>query len=396
MIEAGDFFIAGAIRLADYNPSFGLTVVRRVDDEGCWVQIIAPNSGRVQGFKRLSSEDSSDVNSVGPKTVKIGSPYIFAFIDKNGGLHLGSAKDLRVEFNIALVDPRTSTATKLAISECVADRSRSREFRKQLEGEFEAAFGRAVAGSFVNSMARSQLWDLLESVAIDKEALKRIQDTRPRITVKVSKDDVEVDLGDLDLNDVSIDFKDIQERLREEFVGGGGFSDIQVTDLSGLPSSDDPTVVTILAAVERSPRQEERLAIILRSLILYPDVAKQMIERYHDRAKMAGNAVDVLRTVLLGSEAFEREEGRVFMIARLIPKFFADAYPRNRGELLYYLSAHLFDFPVVAEEIRALVNKTNAMDVVFMKGRIFEMLDKRGGNFQPVSNQGSFRFWEGE
>lgn len=367
--------IIGAIRLCDFSPSFALAVAVCENEPGYWLQVISPESEKILEFTALGHDDSTGVVRLTERPISIGDDYVHAFIERMGGVHIGTTKELNLQFRAALNSSKTSTPVKLTLSEHLGDRTRAKELRQNLFEEVAETFGNLAGESFVNSAARCQLWSILEREAVDRDALERIRRMRSHLTAKVLQDGtVQIDLHAIQPADIRIDFVEVEASMQAEFRDGGPPS-TPVADLTGLPSSDAPTVITILAALDRSPRQEERLAILLRSLILYPDVTRQAVERYEDPAQMARNAIHHLRSTMdyLSGD----EQSRQGWIAKLVPKLVSDAYPRRRGMILYYLAVHLGDFRSISAQIHHWVSKSVAFDVVGMSEQILGALEER-------------------
>jgi hypothetical protein len=161
--------------------------------------------------------------------------------------------------------------------------------------------------------------------------------------------------------------------------------DIEGQDLSGMeferyehelaPVANDNNVSTwikLAASISAAGRQEERVALVIRSVLYDRAGGMEMLARFKDdRAKFAFYAINEIRRSL--SESSEDEDQAI--IASLIPKFFSYTYPLNRGRLLYFLAKHLASYPIVNQAIRFCLNKTASMFVDAHRSEINELLD---------------------
>ncbi|PVM78449.1 hypothetical protein DDF65_15475 [Caulobacter radicis] len=348
----------------------------REDEPGYWIQVIASGSRTIDRFAPISDEEVGLISRQVAIPVRLGGVYVHAFIDRSGGLHLDRAENLKTQFNIAISHPDTSMPVRLAIAECMTDVDRARRQRDALHKEFLNRLGQRAATSFLNSAATGQLWGLLERHAISSDARGRIRACRSRITAEVSSDGISVDLSAVRLEDLNIDFSEIGPRLTQAF-GYGAYASPQVADLSGLPFSETPTGMTIVSAVERSPRQEERLSILLRAAILYPSAFRSAISQYSDPAFMTNQALRLLRGGFV-DELSDIEARRVAQVAAIVPKLFSMAYPRRRGAMLYYMAVHLGDHAPIAKTIYELAARSVARDIDLVRPRIIEMFEDWG------------------
>jgi hypothetical protein len=145
------------MRLCDFHPSFGITVVAKDGSPAHWIQVREPGSQRIASFSQISPADSADVDLLTDRPIRIGDPYVHAFLDRKGDIYLDTAAELKLQFNVALNDKKTSSAVKLAIIEQMSEPGRTRQTRDRLVDRFNRAFGERAAQSFENSAARSNV-----------------------------------------------------------------------------------------------------------------------------------------------------------------------------------------------------------------------------------------------
>ena len=370
--------IVGILRLCDYQPALAAVVVERSDFEGLWYQSSCALTKKVIGFTQVSDVDLAEIESMPGPNVSEGDDYVHAFIDWKSRLHFGSASELTVQFDIAMSMKVTSTSVKLSLSDLKPNRSARNELRKKAAAEVSSQFGQGSSKLFVDSILRGQLWMVLEDAASGSESLRRIKKMRHLLSATLDKaGDLAINISALDPSDIRVGTDEIIDHMRQEFGLLSPPFDLPVANLSGLPNSAEPDIMTITEAITRSPRQEERLAILLRSLLLYPAPAIQVLERYEDEAKMARAAVDLLRYYNARSYFGSSERERELRIAQIIPRIVSDAYPLRRGEMIYYLAVHLRDFSHIADTIRNLLSRSNSQNIAVIKEKIIERLNEQ-------------------
>lgn len=370
--------IVGVLRVCDYRPTFALAVARNSSDSNLWIQVSAPASDLIERFTLLPEADVSDVQEVDGPSVEIGDKYIHAFIDRAGGLYLDSANELRVVLNVALNDPQTPGVVRLTISELLHDQLRSVELRNALATDLSNSFGYESGQAFLSSSATGKLWEILELNALNEAALERIRRSRGRVSARIQNGTTEIDISAISAADLRISEEDIARHLGIAMGELSFSSDMPRANLSGLPDSTEPTVLTIMEAMRRSPRQEERLAILLRALILHPAPALTAMDRYVDPAQMANQAIASLKKMTADFQD-QPEIRRQIIIASLMRTIFRDAYPRRRGALLFYFAEHLSDFPEVADALQQLLRNSRADAVEVLRDRIERALANRNG-----------------
>jgi hypothetical protein len=369
--------IIGAALICNFHPSFAIAIGKHPARPGYWAQILNPSSQKIIGFAPLSEDYFEDINFVEANIqISTGDIYIHAFLDKSGSLYLDTAKNLQVLFGVALNDPATASPVKLSISENMDKIYRVRQFRSGVADAVAVSFGGYAGQSLSNSTARSSLWDLLEAAAVDDHARRRIQNVRSRLLARISNDgSVDVDLTFLNPEDINVTVEEIVSRLQGNLGRRRGGLEMPRVDLSRLPSSADPTIITILDAVKRSPRQEERIAILIRSLILHPLPALRAMEIYKDSAQMAQSGVAMLRDRFAHGSENLNEYWLVSQLVPIIRRLISGAYPRRRGVMLFYFAEHLSDFPPIAGVLRQVLDGTSARDVEELRPIILKALD---------------------
>lgn len=377
IVEDGAFRIVGAMRLSDFYPAFALAVAVRGTEPGFWLQVLGSNTQRVIGFAPLAETDDEDVQPLEETPIRLGGAYVHAFIDKRGGLLLGTADALRVELGVAMRDAKTSAPVKLEISEHLGDARGAKELRSKLTTSVARAFGQSAGSVFGDSVARTRLWEMVEGLAANPDALARIRKLRPRLVAHADNaGGIWIDLSALDPSDVTVSFEEVAARMQAEFGKGLGPEGLRRADLSGLSNIADPTGQTIVEAMTRSPRQEERLAILLRAMILNPEAAERALSRYKDPAVMARTAMELFAGAMSTIRATP-EQQRPERLAPEIMRTIKSAYPRRRGAILYYFAEHLSDFPVIERLLRSITADSRAQAISVLRPHILAALGRK-------------------
>jgi hypothetical protein len=364
--------IVGIVPYTAFYPAFALPILAHDDRPGVFfVQVMSETSQEVINFIRLDDFDEDDLTIRALGTVALGENYNHAFIDRRGEVYLDTIVGLRQLLLAAVNRSITPLTTKLAILEQLGDVQRQAEVRAKLVQSISDRLGAQAGAAYRQSTLRSRFWDLLVAAAANPPAADRIRRVRPRLDAQFSPGgaiDVEVSALDVD-RDLNASLSSIVCQLSHEFGGETYEPQLRRIDLSEFGT--DPTSDDILRAVQSSPRQEERVAILIRALLVHPTAGLSALRRVNDNARYACAVVEKLRR-RVGENMHDRQQELV--IASLIPKMLSDAYPMRRGEMAYYLAAHLADFPYIASVLSDRMARSN--DVSFSRYRpaIEEML----------------------
>jgi hypothetical protein len=159
-----------------------------------------------------------------------------------------------------------------------------------------------------------------------------------------------------------------------------------------ISPSDKKISVTIesmeksyLNTISNTQRQEERIAIIIDSLIQDRDIGISMLtESSRDRAKytreIASELLSILNTREPSSFITDLE------IVKLVRKKFAKGMPSNRNALLYYLSKHLCKYPEINSYLRMATDRSESIFLADQKKDIYLFLDN------PQNDHSRFKY----
>jgi hypothetical protein len=208
---------------------------------------------------------------------------------------------------------------------------------------------------------------------------RRIIEVRGRLSAKLDANgNIKLDLSALSKEDQrAIDVSKLIESIVLEF-----------DPLPSIPSKEaiidnrdvhdvakvQERVESLLSAVRRTGRQEERIALLMSAILSDPAVGKSALLQYQgDRAKTADRAIRELRRLLTENDKSWPSDDRV--VAALVPWLFTQQWPMTRGDLLFYLAKHLHKWPSANKAIRNSLARTRSMYVERRRMQILDLLD---------------------
>jgi hypothetical protein len=372
----GDLRIIGVLRYVDFVPAFGLPVACNEDGQSLWIQVRQEHSQIISGFESLEKTAIDALDLADGPPVAVGGRYIHAFIGRNDQLYLDTIESLASFLGVTLNRVSTPLVTKLAICEQLGDITGERTFREKLTRDLAQSLGLASARAYKNSAIRARFWEILGRASVSAEAYERVQTRRSRLLASIDDaGEITLDASAIDLNDVRLPISEIASQLASEFQDASSDRPrLPRVDLSSARNLLNPTALAVISAVELSPRQEERVALLMRSVMVYPTVGAEAIHQYRDQAAFANKALEYLRQRLKMEQASESERGLI--LARAVPRLYTDSYPLQRGKLLYYLSVHLRDFPEIRDAILTALDRSTARDVEMYREDIERVLGR--------------------
>jgi hypothetical protein len=182
------------------------------------------------------------------------------------------------------------------------------------------------------------------------------------------------------------DLKELAELAGDDprtFYRGIALSDLEVDgqDLGGMEFGDDEgepvanlarqdPFQRLAASITGTPRQEERVAIILDLILQDRLRGFEMLGEYQSSAKFESYAVREIRAAFFRPSSSNDE----MAAASLVAKFFSYTFPMNRGRLLFCLAKHLAKYRIVNAEITDSLGKTASMSVEEYRSRIERLL----------------------
>ncbi|HEY4343904.1 MAG TPA: hypothetical protein VGN05_06145 [Parvibaculum sp.] len=342
-----------------------------------FVQEMDEYSNTVSGFSRLSEDLVSSIELVQRPTSEIGKAPIYSFFDEKGNAVVGQLKAIdSALLSFAGRCPQFSAIT-LQIFELVGTQKEKQLARSRMRQTILDASGVAAAKAFYEgSVLRTLLWDQLVIRAPSVESARRILGARSKLDFNIGdRGNVSLNLDALDPSDYeNIDLTSIAHELeneikRVEVATPPHISIVDQADLFGnsgidLTIQQDRNVDEALSLISRTGQQEERLAILLDTILGSRTTGKQLLKHYSsDRAQYADAAIKEIISALDNPFTYQKKQTQVELSDNERPSAetlidiplqgFSHGMPKNRALLFYYLSKHLGKYPNARKALRA-------------------------------------------
>jgi len=152
----------------------------------------------------------------------------------------------------------------------------------------------------------------------------------------------------------------------------GGDSSLLIVERPSLNSAS--STAEAIDEIRVAPRQEERLAILFRAILLNPKTGLRVLGEYtFEESKLANHTLYLMRKEIprIKRKPGEIEQYIYFCIGRAI----TETYPMRKAEMLLYLAKHLADFPEAKFIIQKKLNSTRSMFVEPLRDEIQRLLD---------------------
>lgn len=348
-----------AIPLIQSRISSNITYVQRID-----------STKRIAGFDLFQSRSSSVAIEPAFKA-QVGDPELFAFIDLQGDPHVGTQDTLApiIRNWVAQIGPpliRMSFARfcgneRLAIksaSEAVAEKS-----------------------SELKSLDRAILWfldtvvavELLEAMGSEPDFLSGETFEKPCHTIELTKKELTISMPPAAFGRgvVLPKFDNLMSFLRSVFERDVLFAKEAQRPRPPLDPIAQSRVQAILARIGASSRQEQRLALLIRSILEDPPWANAFLTQYSDNTRFMQRSLMILREALRRwSNRHELEQ----QIAQRLREIISGAHPKQRGRLLLALAEELGSFHLAAGIIREKALQSRSQEVEKLKDQILERL----------------------
>lgn len=379
MNERPPLKIIGVARYTSSVPAFALPIVARdKDSPELFVQVLGADNRTIEAMREVEGMNASHYTPVDGPEIHAGRPYVHAFVCKDNRLVLGPIEEIKTFLRIALSDKTTPLTTKLSIAEFMNLHEDVSIYRSAINIDIANSLGVIAGKEYQDTAVRGRLWEILDSAATSPDAKARISKIRPAVFARVTDAGIVIDIDAIDPKDINVKADQIVRRLSSEF-GNTSFKvdDIERVDLSKIGNLDNPTVGGLLSAIQLSKRQEERLALLIRSILVYPSVGLELLSGYSDPAGFTDRIAGLLRNLFRGSAYQMPTSQRELAVAKLIKPIFTASYPLRRGVLLHDLAMHLSDFDHISGELSRVLSNSSAKDVHAYRSRIAQLIADR-------------------
>jgi hypothetical protein len=338
------------------------------------IQEIDELTGRIREFRSL--EDSqSPLRHAPTLNASVGEEQVYAFALTSNAVHVGSLESLRPILEDFVKSNPARHSIIVQIKELIGTGPEKKIARARMRTFLLEEQGAAAARSYYEgSVLRSILWNCLLSVAKDTEMAKRILMARGQLSASIKSDGtIALNLSALSESDqLSLDVTKLIAAILLEFepTPDAGqrhaLTDNETTEIRQQAEE-------LVKQITRTGRQEDRIALLMSSILNEPLVGKSALMTYQsDRAQTAAWALSELRKVFVGPTWNSDQE----VIASLLPGLFKREWPMNRGDLLLSLAKRLGKWPNINHAIRALLESTRSFYVDMWRQEIIDTLSK--------------------
>jgi len=351
------------------------------------VQEIDELSHRVIAFRSLESDDASTISIINGPTSSVGGVPIYAFVAYEGQPYVGTLSELKPMLSDFAKRFPNALAIKLQIFELIGTAEEKRSVRLEMRKLIQETTGEIAARQFYEgSTLQCSLWSHLLENAHDEAAARRILASRNRAIARVdAMGRIALDLSALDPNDYSRTSLDsLTRQLEGEFdITPANTSVIPVVDEKQSTDTDiepqtphaDLTPDELQAAyvglrkIQSASKQEERLAILLGTILENQTVGRHILKLYpSDKAKYAGLVLKDLSEALSIHVAGQLPLGPPYPpsisatdLARIVQRPFSRGMPANRVLLLYFMAKHLAKYPAINKFVREKLDRTRTI-----------------------------------
>ena len=376
VIERGH--ISGVSAPSFVKPSFAIPIVRSHPySNACYIQEVDA-ARKVVGFKHLIVGAPSVPLEL-PHTVELGASEVIGIVDPTGVPHAGTQEEIAsIASNwLSSIDSpltRMSFARfcKNDLVELEAATSVYHNLRAGFRDENSAIsclvyflFTREFL-SVHDSNPRSDRYN-------SRDAELQFEFTAGEIKIRIeAHDEIGFDVGKHDNDSRLSAIMRLLNRITGRDVLLEGSVANTLFEMSGLPEQKrGPGPAEVEMSVERSNRQEQRLAILLRKLILNPASGRKLAENHRDRAKFVNR---VLPHIVHATARLETSEEVELEVARNLPSIIAASYPLQRYRLVRDLVEYLSDFPRLKAALRDFAEQSNAWEIGKHRAELLDRL----------------------
>lgn len=360
--------------------SFALPIFSHPDDPALRIiQDVDQYTGKLASFAILENLSSLEVMPVAGATAQIGEDLIFAFVDEKRIPFAGTLKSLSGNLRAYLKRCPDDISTGLQIIELVGSAAEKKRARSDMRSLISSVSGEKVGTAFYRgSVLRSALWERLVALLPDSDSVFRALRIRSKLDVVVGASGrVSLKIDALEERDRRFVDESTLARAIEEDFELSALSPEHLFPAALKPSNlmQQERVAVSLNRIRRARRQEERLALLLATILEDRDTGLSLLRQYrHDRAQATDKALVELRDAMLTTAGDGQADELI--VAKLIPRFFTVQYPLSRGKLLAHLARHLARWPHVNDAIAASTRRTRSVFVDNFRQEIEHLLSE--------------------
>lgn len=360
--------VIGYIPLGSDVAGFGIPVFSgQLQDSNLSIQSIDELTGRVGSFLKLQDRDARIVHLQGP-SASIGDKQIYVFVLAPANVQIGTLQSIGPVLKSYLKSENSDPSTILQIQELIGTNYEKKIARIKMRKALLNDYGPATARSFYEgSVLKAVLWDRLLAAASNEEMAKRILKNRGKLNAEInSEGSIKLDISALTQEDLKvINVEDIINGITLEFDTQPARAELELLS-NGTADHDfakvQEQVSTLLREIKTTGRQEERISLLLRSILEDQVLGLTAVIQYqNDRANLANWVLNEIRSSLLNS--YKDSRSVEIFIAALVPKLFTKHFTLSRGELLFYLAKHLADWQRINDAIQKTLDRTRSIFV---------------------------------
>lgn len=325
---------------------FALPLLLIPGNAGYFIQEMDDNGDIVVGFKEFDLESEKVEKLPQTRSIKTGDSQFFVFLTKEKILS-GNRSEIEHDLRVFAAKNSQNAAIILQIYQIIGSSQERRNARIDVRRLISRRLGPRGEEAFHLSAVRSAFWGNLVSKWKLKEDPVRLTEIKSTLILRMDRDKLNIS-GLHPRNET-------EERELYHII-----SELKIEFEAPLQPVNQP-----MARAERhlayeliikSRRQEERIAILLRTILLDRKLGISILRRYQPRAKFEAAAIELIIRQFDHPSRKARSEGSQLIdeltVAKLVSNFYTAIFPADRGHLLEALALHLRSFPHVRDAIR--------------------------------------------
>ncbi|WP_146618716.1 hypothetical protein [Rhodoplanes elegans] len=375
MKSTDEFFVVGCLPYSRTRIGFALPLFCHPSDRSLrTIQIVDEYTDLISRFDVVDGEIEGEICISDRRWCRVGGGALFCFMPETGAPQVGTLAQLESCLRGFARRNKDEVEINLQIFELIGTEQEKKEIRLEMKRRVISRGGIGAGRAFYErSSLLSVLWKMILDAAPNEDAAKRILQTRSRLIANVSSEgDLSLDLSALDPVDrANLDEVELIQRILNEFDFKASRScEGEIRSIEGNEFSDNSAqILVLLKEVSKAARQEERLAMLLGALIGDRALAAFVLRSYKDRGKFANDVLDRLYRSVVQNKATSDEDVE-YIVAEMISQMYSQAFPANRGVLIYYLAKYLSKWRIVRSAIGSLIKRRKS---VYLSGYVPEI-----------------------